>query len=325
MAYMGYGVWALVEQYLGNALIDTACLWFIVGWRPTFEFSFKRLKAIYSYGWKILTIGLIDTVHSRLRSLVIGRKYSSVDLAYYNRGYSFPSFGMRLIEPTVNSVLFPTLAKCNDNQVQMRNITRRVLQVSTYIISPIMVGLIVTARPLVVFLLTEKWLPCVVYLQIGCIANLFRCQQFINTCVTKASGEAGLLLKMDILKKSIGLALLLVSMQFGVVWIAWSQVAMYFISMMINIAPNRRIIDYGYWSQLKDVGQNIVPALLMGALVYPLSLLPLPNVLSLALQLLACATVYIGISILTRNESFHFALRYFRNTILGKKKTPDPC
>lgn len=325
MAYMGYGVWALVEQYLGNALIDTACLWFIVGWRPTFEFSFKRLKAIYSYGWKILTIGLIDTVHSRLRSLVIGRKYSSVDLAYYNRGYSFPSFGMRLIEATVNSVLFPTLAKCNDNQVQMRNITRRVLQVSTYIISPIMVGLIVTARPLVVFLLTEKWLPCVVYLQIGCIANLFRCQQFINTCVTKASGEAGLLLKMDILKKSIGLVLLLVSMQFGVVWIAWSQVAMYFISMMINIAPNRRIIDYGYWSQLKDVGQNIVPALLMGALVYPLSLLPLPNVLSLALQLLACATVYIGISILMRNESFHFALRYFRNTILGKKKTPDPC
>lgn len=321
MAYMGYGVWALVEQYLGNAFIDTLCLWIIVGWRPTWEFSFTRLKAIYDYGWKILVMGLIDTVYSRLRSLVIGRRYSSSDLAYYNRGYSFPSFGMRLIEPTVNSVLFPTLAKCNDNPEQMRHITRRVLQVSTYIISPIMVGLIVTARPLVVFLLTEKWLPCVVYLQIGCTANLFRCQQFINTCVTKASGEAALLLKMDILKKSIGLVLLLVSIPFGVVWIAWSQVGMYFISMMINIAPNRRIIGYGYWSQIKDVGENMIPALLMGALVYPISFLPLPDVLVLALQLLACAVVYIGISILTRNESFHFALRYFRKNYLGKKKT----
>lgn len=321
MAYMGYGVWALVEQYLGNAFIDTLCLWIIVGWQPTWEFSFTRLKAIYSYGWKILVIGLIDTVYSRLRSLVIGRRYSSADLAYYNRGYSFPSFGMRLIEPTVNSVLFPTLARCNDNPGQMRHITRRVLQVSTYIISPIMMGLIVTARPLVVFLLTEKWLPCVVYLQIGCVANLFRCQQFINTCVTKASGEAGLLLKMDILKKSIGLALLLVSMQFGPIWIAWSQVAIYFISMMINIAPNRRIINYGYWDQLKDVAENMIPALLMGALVYPLSFLPLPDVPVLALQLLACAVVYIGISILTRNESFHFVLRYLRENVLRKKKT----
>lgn len=320
MAYMGCGVWALVEQYLGNAFIDTLCLWIIVGWRPTRAFSFTRLKAIYSYGWKILLIGLIDTVYSRLRSLIIGRKYSSEDLAYYNRGYSFPSFGMRLIEPTVNSVLFPTLAKCNDDQTQMRRITSRMLQVSTYIISPLMVGLIVTARPLVRVLLTDKWLPCVPYLQIGCVANLFRCQQFINNCVIKASGRASLLLKLDILKKSIGLVLILISMQFGVIWIAVSLAVFYFISMIINVAPNRTILNYGYFEQFKDVAENMIPAFIMGACVYPIQLLKLPSIVLLALQILLGAGIYMGISLVTKNQSFQYAWRYAKQLASHKRK-----
>ncbi len=324
MAYMGFGVWALVEQYLGHAFIGTFCLWFIVGWRPTWQFSFARLKAIYSFGWKILAIALIDTVFSRLRSLVIGKKYSSGDLAYYNRGYSFPSFGMRMIEPTVNSVLFPTLSKCNDDQSHMRQITRRVLQVSTYIISPIMIGLIVTAKPLVLVLLTEKWLPCVIYLQIGCTANLFRCQQFINNCVIKSSGQAGLLLKLDILKKGIGLVLLLVSMNFGVIWIAWSLVAFYFISMVINVAPNRKILNYGYWEQFKDVAQNMLPALLMGTCIYPIQLLHLHNIILLVLQIIVGAAFYLGISAVMKNESFLFALRFVSQKILKKRHLQKP-
>lgn len=319
MAYLGCGVWSLVEQYLGNSLIDTICLWIIVGWRPKKQFSFQRLKAIYSYGWKILVIGLIDTVYSRLRSLIIGKKYSKEDLAYYNRGYSFPSFGMRLIEPTVNSVLFPALAQCNDDQAQMRHITRRVLQVSTYIISPIMVGLIVVARPLVIVLLTKKWLPCVIFLQIGCLANLFRCPQFINNCVIKASGKAGLLLKLDILKKCIGLAILIVSIRFGVTWIALSQVAVYFISMVINVAPNRKILNYGYWDQFKDVIKNMIPAFIMGACVYPIQLLKLHNSLILAIQIILGVGIYIGLSLITKNQSFHYALNYLKQNVLHKK------
>lgn len=320
MAYKGFGVWALVEQYLGNSFIDTVCLWIIVGWRPTREFSFERLKAIYSYGWKILVVGLIDTVYSRLRTLLIGRVYSSQDLAYYNRGYSFPSFGMRLIEPTVNSVLFPVLSRCNDNQAEMRKITRRVLQVSTYIISPIMIGLIITAEPLVSVLLTKKWLPCVAYLQIGCVANLFRCPQFINNCVIKASGKSGLLLKLDILKKSIGLIILLFCVKRGVIWIAWSLVAFYFISMTINIIPNYEILNYGHIEQFKDVIVNILPAVIMGACIYPIQLLGLSDILTLIIQIVSGVAVYFGLSVITKNESYHFALSYVKNNILGGKR-----
>ena len=320
MAYLGCGVWSLVEQYLGNVLIDTLCLWIIVGWRPTKEFSFHRLKAIFAYGWKILAVGLIDTLYSRLRTLVIGKKYTKEDLAYYNRGYQFPSFGMRLIEPTVNTVLFPALSNCQDNQDEMRAITQKVIKVSTFIIYPIMVGLAAVAKPLVTVLLTEKWLPCVIYLQIGCLANLFRPQQFINSCVIKASGNSGLLLKLDIIKKAIGLVLLIVSMQFGVLWIAISLVATYLISMLINIAPNHKILNYGYWQQFKDVFGNLILALIMGACVYPLSFLKLNNVLLLVLQITVGVGVYVGLSLLTRNESLVFARQYVKKTLKDLKR-----
>ena len=319
MAYAGFGVWALVEQYLGNALLDTVCLWFLVGWRPRREFSLARLKPIWDYGWKILVVGLIDNVYARLRSLIIGKKYSSADLAFYSRGYVFPSFCMRLIEPTVNTVLFPALSQCNDNQDEMRFITKRVLQSSTYVISPLMVGLAVVGEPLVRVLLTDKWLPCVVFLQIGCLANLFRCQQFINNCVIKASGRSGLLLKLDILKKAIGLVLILVSMQYGVVWIAMSLVAFYFVSMVINIAPNRTILNYGYMEQFWDVAKNIFPALLMGACIYPIARTGLPPWALLAIQIPAGAAVYLLLSLALRNESFFLLLNHARQRLARRK------
>ena len=315
MAYAGFGVWALVEQYLGNVLIDTTCLWFIVGWRPTMEFSWKRLKAIYDYGWKILAVGLIDTFYGQLRNLIIGKKYSSEDLAYYNRGYRFPSFGMRLIEPTVNVVLFPALSQCQDDQQQMRDITRKVMMASTFIISPVMVGLAVVAKPLVLVLLTEKWLPCVIYLQIGCLANLFRPNQFINNCVVRVSGDSALLLKLDILKKAIGLVILLVSMQFGVFWIAFSLVFFYFISMIINIAPNRRILNYGYLAQAKDFIKNLIPALVMGACVYPISFLDLHPIVLLVLQIPSGVLIYWLMAVITKNESFKTTVSFVQYNI----------
>jgi O-antigen/teichoic acid export membrane protein len=321
MAYTGFGAWALVEQYLGNVLMDTVCLWIIVGWRPTREFSFERLKAIYSYGWKILVVGLIDTVYGRLRNLIIGKRYSSEDLAYYDRGYRFPSFGMRLIEPTVNTVLFPALAQCQDDQAQLREITRKVILASTYIISPIMVGLAVVAKPLVLVLLTEKWLPCVEFIQIGCAANLFRCNQFINNCVVRASGDSALLLKLDVLKKGIGLGILFLSIPFGVKGIAISLIAVYFISMVINIAPNRRILDYGYLAQFKDTGKNILLALVMGACVFPISFIKIPTIVLLFLQVVLGVAVYGGLSFLLKNESLYLAIELVQSMIKGGKKT----
>ena len=120
MAYTGFGIWALVAQYLGNVIIDTICLSFIVNWKPEFIFSFKRLKVIYDYGWKILCVGLLDNIYNQLRKFLIADRYSKADLAYYSRGAHFPEAGMYAIIPTIDSVVFPALSNCNDDQEQMK-------------------------------------------------------------------------------------------------------------------------------------------------------------------------------------------------------------
>ena len=306
MAYNRFGVWALVEQYLGNIVCDTICLWIIVGWRPVFKFSFLRLGKIYSYGWKILVVGLIDTGYNQLRSLVIAKKYSSTDLAFYNKGNQFPSLGMSVIEPTVNGVLFPALSQCNDNQSEMRGITRRIIKVSTYIVFPIMIGLITIAKPLVTVLLTEKWLPCVPFLQIGCLAYMLRPLQIINNSVIKASGRSELLLKLDVLKKGVGIFLLIVSMNYGVIGIAISLVVTNVFSTFVNIAPNRRILNYGYSAQLLDIAKSAILAIVMGIIVYGVLYLSISPVITLIIQVTAGVLFYLGASILTHNDSFYY-------------------
>jgi O-antigen/teichoic acid export membrane protein len=320
MAYRGCGIWALVAQYLGNVVCDTVCLWIIVGWRPIRAFSFQRLRKIYDYGWKIMVTGLLDTTYNRLRSLVIAREFTASDLAYYNNGNHFPRFSMSILEPTINAVLFPALAQCNDNQKAMRNITRRIIGLGTYLVFPIMIGLIAIAKPLVQVLLTEKWLPSVIFLQIGCLAYMLRPLQFINTCVIKASGRSGLLLKLDIVKKGFGLAVLLGSVRYGVIGVAMSAVVFNLVSTAINIAPNRKILDYGYGAQFWDVAKSAFLALAMGAGMFALTLLRLPAAAVLCLQCAFGVLFYWGGSVVFRNEHYSFAMNMLHNRL--KRKHP---
>ena len=313
MAYLGFGVWALVAQYLSNSLFGTISLWLFSKWRPIWAFSFQRLKVIYDYGWKILAVGLVDTLFGQIQSLVIAKKYTRSDLAYYNRGSSFPGFGMAFVEPTISEVLFPALANCNDDQGMMKNVTRRVIKSSTFIVCGIMCLLAAIAKPLVVVLLTEKWLDCVIFLQIGCVANLFRPLQVINTCVIRASGRSGLLLKLDLLKKGIGLVLLFGSMKYGVVAIAWSLVLTNVISTIINIYPNRNILNYGYWEQLKDILGIILIGLIMSVLVWCVTLLPINYIVMLAIQLIVGGVLYCLIARLFKLESY----LYLKGMALG--------
>ena len=320
MAYRGFGVWALVEQYFGNVLMDTLCLAVIVEWRPRLEFSFERLKRIYNYGWKILAVGLIDTTYREIRSLVIGKKYTKADLAYYNKGMQFPIFSNKLIEPTISTVLFPALSNCNDDKHLMLNITRRMLKISTYVLAPIMVGLAAVAKPLIIVILTEKWLPAVIYLQIGCVAYLLRSITTINNSVVRASGNSGLLLKLDIIKKVIGVVLLIISMPFGVEWIAASYAIMQIISVIINISPNRKILGYGYRAQFMDVFPNFAIAFAMGILVWACSLVKMNSFLLLIIQVIVGVASYIALSLIFKNESLPYLIKTLRQYIKPSRK-----
>ena len=320
MAYRGLGVWALAAQYISNALFSTITLWIASEWRPKWMFSLKRLKAIYDYGWKVLAVGLVDTIFGQIRSLVIAKQYSKADLANYNRCTTFPEFGMRLIEPTINSVLFPALSNCNDNQKMMKSITQRIIKTSTFIICGIMCLLMAIAKPLTVILLTEKWLPSVVFLQIGCLAYLFRPLQIINTCVIRASGRSGLLLQLDLLTKGIGIVLLLLMMPFGVEAIAWSYVAFNIISTIINIYPNKKILRYGYLEQFRDLGGNLIVGVMMGGIVWTVTFLPIGYIWMLAVQILIGISAYATLSKLFKIESWKYLNNLVAEKINKRKK-----
>lgn len=304
MAYNGFGVWALVAQYLSNAFFSTITLWIIAKWRPKWIFSFKRLKAIYDYGWKILAVGLVDTIFGQIRSLVIAKQYSKADLAYYNRGYHFAGFGMQLVEPTIAGVLFPALSNCNDDQKMMKSVTQRVTKTSTFMICGIMGLLAAISQPLILVLLTEKWSNSIIFLQIGCMAYLLRPLQVINNCVIRASGRSGLLLKLDLVKKGIGVLLLLLSMPYGVEAIAWSLVVTNVIATMINIYPNKDILKYGYFEQFKDLAVNLALGMVVAIVVWLYTLLPINNLLMLVLQVGTWLILNIGISEILKMDSY---------------------
>lgn len=224
LAYAGFGVWALVAQYLCNAAIDTMILWITVPWRPKFIFSWSRLKGLLSYGWKLLASSLLDTGYSNLRSLLIGKIYSSSDLAFYNQGDKFPNVIVSNINTSIDSVLLPTMSDVQDNHIAVKNMTRRAIMTSIYIMAPLMMGLAFCAEPVVRLVLTDKWLPCVPYLRIFCITYMFWPIHTANLNAIKAMGRSDLFLKLEIAKKVVGMILLLVTMKISVMAMAYSMI-----------------------------------------------------------------------------------------------------
>lgn len=304
MAYIGMGVWALVAQQLSNATIDTIILWVTVKWKPKRMFSWKRLKELLSYGWKLLVSALLETVYNNLRNLVIGKLYSSADLAYYNQGDKFPKLIVTNINTSIDSVLLPTMASSQDDSARVKNMTRRAIKTSTYIMAPLMIGLAFCSNTIVELVLTEKWLPCVPFLQIFCITYMFQPVHTANLNAIKAMGKSDIFLKLEIIKKIVGMSLLLSTMWFGVMAMAYSLFVSCVLSQIINSWPNKRLLGYGYLEQLRDFMPGVILAVVMGICVYFIGYINLPNIIVLIIQVIVGATIYIVMSIVFKLESF---------------------
>ena len=308
MAYAGFGVWAIVFQQLSNNAIDTLILWITVKWRPIKKFSWSRLKNLLSFGWKMLASSLLDTVYNNLRNMIIGKLYTSADLAFYNQGDKFPKLIVTNINTSIDSVLLPTMSNEQDNHVRVKDMTRRAIKISTYIMAPLMIGLAFCAKPIVQIVLTDKWLPCVPYLQIFCISYLFWPIHTANLNAIKAMGRSDLFLKLEVIKKFMGMILLLITMNISVMAMAYSLLISGLISQVINSWPNRYLLKYSYIDQIKDILPNIVMALIMGGFVYFISYLNLPILVSLVVQILSGGIIYLMLSILTKNDSFIYLI-----------------
>lgn len=305
-AVNGFGVWALVMQYLFNSIIDMLVLFVTVSWKPQLYFDFNVAKEMFGFGWKITAAKFLNALYSNARSMIIGKFYSPADLAYYNKGDHFPALLINNVNTSISTVLFPVMSKENDNMQRLKQVTRRAMKTSSYIIYPLMFGLMAVSRPLVILLLTEKWIGCVPFLCISCCFWMFQPVQTANAEVIKALGRSDIYLSLEFKKKIIGFGLIVLSMPFGVYAITISNAVFAGISMLMNIMPNKKLINYGYLEQIKDVAPSFFCSLLMAVIVYAFQYFIDSYIICIIVQFIVGVVVYVGISIILRIDSFNY-------------------
>ncbi len=315
LALNGAGLWALVAQFSSNVVIACIVMWFTVKWRPKFVFNLKRIKILLSFGWKLMVSGLIDTLYQDLRTLVIGKKYNSKTLGHYNRGKQFPQFIINAVNNTVQSVMLSAMSAEQDHKDTLKKMMRNSITVSAYIIFPIMAGLAGVAEPLVRLLLTDKWLPCVPYLQIYCFTFAFYPVHSCNLQAINAVGRSDLFLKLEIIKKMYGIAALVIAVTCfdSPIAIALTGAITSILSSFVNASPSKKLIDYSYGEQMLDVAPSFVLSGVMFGAVFALPhFLALSPLALITLQIAIGVAIYIGGSIIFKLSPFRMLMGILR-------------
>lgn len=295
LAYVGFGTWALVWQQLTNTLFLCFIMWFTVKWRPRLIFSLERLLLMFSFGSKILASSLIASAYNEMQSLVIGKMFSVSDLGFYNRGRMFPYVVVANINGSIESVMLPALSQVQDDTRRIKEMTRKAISISTFIIAPLMLGMIATAEPIVRLVLTDKWLPSVPFMQICCLSFIFHPIHTANLSAIKSVGRSDIFLKLEIYKKLIGILVLFVAIILfrSVIAIAWSAALSGIIFTFINAYPNKRLIGYTYSEQIRDLMPSFLLAIFMGVIVFFIGLLSIGIYTKLVMQIVIGMCVYL--------------------------------
>ncbi|MGL4801682.1 MAG: lipopolysaccharide biosynthesis protein, partial [Cetobacterium sp.] len=313
MAYKSFGVWALVYQQLSNQLIICLTLSVVVKWRPKLTFSFSKIKKLFVFGSKLLISSLLDTLYMNVTSLVIGKVYTPAMLGFYNRGNQFPQLIVSNFNGSIQAVMFPALSAEQENRQRVKEIVRRSIVTSSYIIFPLMIGLVVIAESMVKLLLTDKWLPCVPYLRIFCLSYALWPIHTANLQAINALGRSDIFLKLEIIKKILGVIILIISLKYGVYAIAVGVLISGIISSFINGYPNKKLLNYGYLEQFRDIIPSLLISLAMGIIVYGLALLKVNNILIIAIQTFFGLIVYLLLSYLFKLECFLYIVKTIKN------------
>ena len=267
LAYRGYGVWALVFQTLSSNILRTVLLWIIVHWMPKFIFSWQSFKELFSFGSKLLASGLLDTIYNNLYTLVIGKCFSASSLGIYSRADNLAQYPSSNITGVLQSVTFPVLSTIQDDEARLSNAYRRFLRISAFVIFPLMVGLSAVADPFIRLVLTDKWEGAIYLLQILCFALMWYPIHAINLNILQVKGRSDYFLKLEVIKKILGVAILCVSIPLGLVAMCYGRVFSSVVCLGINTYYTKKIIGYGFLDQMKDLLHILVHSLVMYGIV----------------------------------------------------------
>lgn len=304
LAYKGFGVWSLVAQTLLNGGCNTIFLWIFAKWYPKWVFSWKSFREMFSFGSKLLLSGLMDTLYKNIYTIVIGKFYSAGDLGYFTKANQLASFPSSNITGILQRVTYPLLCENQGNKEVLRTRYRTFLRLSAYVVFPLMVGLAVLAEPLIETLLTDKWIAAVPLLQLLCLSMMWYPIHAINLNLLQVQGRSDLFLRLEVIKKIVGVSILCITIPMGVVWMCVGKIVVTIIALIINTHYTGKLIGLGFLKQMRDLLPSLVYSFLMGAAVMLITMVVDNNILQIIIGIAVGVVVYFVMSKITRSEEY---------------------
>lgn len=268
MAFNGYGVWAIVWQQLLNLTINALLLWILSKWRPTLAYSWQSFRKLFGFGSKLAISGIIDTLYNNIYLIVIGKVFNASDLGYYTRASQFAQLPSSNFTGIIQRVSYPVLCSFQEDIPRMRDVYRNFIRISAFIVFPLMMMLAAEAKPLILILLKEQWAFSIILLQILCFSMMWYPIHSINLNLLQVQGRSDLFLKLEIIKKAIGISILCITVPMGIIAMCAGAVASSLIALIVNTHYTGKLIQVGFLLQMKDVLPTLLYSLSMGALVY---------------------------------------------------------
>jgi O-antigen/teichoic acid export membrane protein len=310
MAYSGYGVWAILISGLVNSATSSALLWFNSQWRPQLIFSFASIKELFSFGSKLLASAILETIYSNVYSLVIGKVYSASTLGHYSRARGFASLPSSNLTSVLQRVTYPMLCTIQDEDERLASVYRRLLKLSAFVIFPCMVGLAALANPLILTLLNKQWTFTITLLQIVCFSMMWYPIHSINLNLLKVKGRSDLFFRLEVWKKILGVAVLIISVPMGIIAMCVGSVISSLICLVINTYYTGKLINVGYFKQMRDLAPTLILSLIMGAAVYlTITYIDVPNIVKLVIGVVEGVAIYVGAAKLFRFTELEEAIQ----------------
>ncbi len=311
MAYKGFQVWALVTQSIVSTVVNTLFIWKGSTWRPTWQFSWVSLREFFSFGSKLLASGLLDTVYTNMYSVVIGKLFPPSDLAFYNRASGLKNMASSTPTSVLQSVTFPALCKLQGSDETLRSAYRRMLRVSAFVIFPLCLGLGGVSFPLINVLYTDVWIYAATLLQIIVFAGMWYPIHAINLNLLQVKGRSDLFFRLEVIKKVLGVAMLCITVPLGLEAMCYGNIVNSIIALVINTHYTGKLLDLGFFTQMKDILPSLLLSLVMFVACKILSTAMGNGFLSLVASIAAGAVIYLGGAMLFRFTEFQ-ELKNFR-------------
>jgi O-antigen/teichoic acid export membrane protein len=327
LAKLGYGPWSLVWMSLLQSSISTILHWVYAGWYPSFILDKKLFKYHFSFGYKLAISSLAQTFYNNIYTLIIGRYFSAVQVGLYTRSLSLRQLPISNLTTALGKVSFPMFASINNEDVRLKAAYKRLMQQLVFWLSPFLILLAIVALPFIRILLGDKWLPAVPYFQILCIAGIMYPLKF-NLNILQVKGRSDILMKLEIVKKTYGIAAVIAAVQFGILGLLYCQLLLDVLEFFVNSFYCGRMINYSVKEQVKDFFPSIFLAAILGIVAWNLdkrffAVSNTNDVVRILAVSLFYLTVYLLLSVLIKTPALYDFKKIISKDINFKQTVPN--